>query len=97
VLVVVPAAVRSVAAALRCAGEVVPLAADVRVVVRGPGERGLDAEAVADALDLPLAAELGPAPDLHAALAAGEVASWRPRRELERVCLRLLADALEPR
>ncbi|MEV7418712.1 septum site-determining protein Ssd [Streptomyces sp. NPDC089919] len=57
-LLVVPAEVRAVAAASRVAAAARGMARDLRIVVRGPCPPGLDAEAVAGLLGLPLAGEL---------------------------------------
>ena len=53
-LLVVPAEVRAIAAATRSLGQLQMLASDIRLVVRGPGPSGLDADVVADTLGLPL-------------------------------------------
>ncbi|MET9604054.1 septum site-determining protein Ssd [Streptomyces sp. NPDC006512] len=58
VLMVVPGELRSVAAAGRVAAGVRMVARDVRVVVRGRCPEGLDAEAVAGLLRVPLAGEV---------------------------------------
>jgi hypothetical protein len=71
-----------------------PLAGEIALVVRGPAPTGLPAEAVADALGLPLAGELKPEPGLPAALDRGDVPPVRPRGPLALLCARLLAAAL---
>lgn len=53
-LFVVPADIRAIAAATRSLGQLRMLASDIRLVVRGPGPSGLDADLVADTLGLPL-------------------------------------------
>jgi len=94
VLVVVPAEVRAVAAAARVAAEVEQYAADVSLVVRGPAPTGLSAEAVCDAVGLPLAGELRAEPGLAAALDRGDVPPIRPKGPLATLSARLLVSAL---
>ena len=96
VLLVVPSSVRAAAAGSLVAAGVEPHAADVRVVVRGPEISGCDAEAVADALMLPLQGELRAEPGLAAALEAGEGIALRRRGPLATLARRILADVLEP-
>jgi secretion/DNA translocation related CpaE-like protein len=95
VLLVVPSSVRAAAAGSLVAAAVEPYTADVRVVVRGPVAAGCDAEAVADALMLPLEGELGAEPGLAAALEAGEGLALRRRGPLATLSRRVLADVLE--
>ncbi|MGW1762802.1 septum site-determining protein Ssd [Streptomyces sp. NPDC002073] len=85
-LLVVPARLRAVAAASRVAGAAGMVVRDLRVVVRGPYAPGLDADAVAGLLKLPLAGELPPEPGLREALEAGEPPGYRPRGPLARFC-----------
>ncbi|MGZ4626240.1 MAG: septum site-determining protein Ssd [Kineosporiaceae bacterium] len=94
VLVVVPAEVRAAAAAARVVAAVEPYAGDVGLVVRGPAPTGLTADAVADAIGLPLAGELRAEPGLAAALDRGEVPPIRPRGPLAALSARLLSSAL---
>ena len=94
VLLVVPADVRATAAAVRMVAGLESVAADVSVVVRGPAPTGLSAEAVADALGLPLAGDLRPEPGLAAALDRGDVPPVRPRGPLAGLAARVLADVL---
>jgi secretion/DNA translocation related CpaE-like protein len=94
VYLVVPAEVRAAAAAARVLATLEPLAGEIALVVRGPAPTGLPAEAVADALGLPLAGELKPEPGLPAALDRGDVPPVRPRGPLALLCARLLAAAL---
>jgi secretion/DNA translocation related CpaE-like protein len=95
VLVVVPAEVRATAAAAQLVAEAEVHASDLRVVVRGPGPTGLDAEAVAEALSVPLQGELRPEPGLPAALDRGELAALRPRGPLAVLCRAVLAAMLD--
>jgi secretion/DNA translocation related CpaE-like protein len=95
-LLIVPAEIRAVAAARRVAAELLDRLADVRVVVRGPA-LGLSAEAVADALDLPLVGLLRPEPGLRAALERGEPPGLRRRGPLSTLCRQLLAGELAER
>ncbi len=94
VLLIVPAEVRAAAAARRVAARLHEHLPDVRVVVRGPAPTGLRAEAVADALDLPLVGLLKPEPGLRAALDRGEPPGLRPRGPLSTLCRQLLAGEL---
>jgi secretion/DNA translocation related CpaE-like protein len=93
-LLVVPAEVRAAAAARRVATSLLEHLADVRVIVRGPGPTGLRAEAVADALGLPLAGLLRPEPGLREGLDRGEPPGLRPRGPLSTLCRQLLACEL---
>ncbi|MFJ3836507.1 septum site-determining protein Ssd [Streptomyces sp. NPDC090054] len=72
VLMVVPGELRSVAAAGRVAAGVRMVARDVRVVVRGRCAHGLDAEAVARLLGVPLAGEVPVEVGLPGRVAEGE-------------------------
>lgn len=92
VLLVVPAEFRAAAAAGRIAAQVCSLAADVRVVVRGPAPGHLQAEEVAAALRLPLAGELRPEPALALALERGQPPGGRGDGPLVGFCRRFLAD-----
>ena len=94
VYLVVPAEVRAAAAAARVLAVLEPLAGEIALVVRGPAPTGLPAEAVADALGLPLAGELKPEPGLAAALDRGDVPPLRPRGPLSLLSARLVAAAL---
>jgi len=94
VFLVVPSEVRAAAAAARVAAAVEPYAADVALIVRGPAPTGLPADAVADAIGLPLAGELRPEPGLAASLDRGDVPPIRPRGPLAGLSARLLAAAL---
>jgi len=96
-LLVVPAEVRATAAACLVAASVEPVAADLRVVVRGPSPSGLSDRTVARALGLPLAAWLRPEPGLTAALERGEPPARNGRGPLAKVSRALLRDLRELR
>ncbi|MBB5939505.1 septum site-determining protein Ssd [Streptomyces zagrosensis] len=93
-LLVVPAELRSVAAAHRVASRVRMVLRDLRVVVRGPTGGGLDDEEIAKLLGLPLAGELPPEPRLLAALDEGEPPGAAERGPLARFCADFWARAL---
>ena len=96
VLLVVPNEVRAAAAASRVAAGVALLCQDLRVVTRGPAPTGLTGDRVAEALGLPLAADLRAEPGLDAALERGEPPGRRPRGPLASLCLRLVHELLPP-
>jgi secretion/DNA translocation related CpaE-like protein len=81
VFLVVPAELRAAAAAARVRYQLQGCA-DVRLVVRGPSPGGLDGWLIADALGLPLAADLRAEQGLAAAYERGEVPGTRPRSPL---------------
>jgi secretion/DNA translocation related CpaE-like protein len=91
VLLVVPADVRSAAAAARVASRLAGRVADVRVVVRETSTRRLPAGPVARAVGLPLAGRVGVDPGLVTALDHGEPPG-RARGPLAHLCRTLLAD-----
>ncbi len=91
VLLVVPADVRSAAAAARVAGRLAGRVADVRLVVRETPTRRLPAGPVARAVGLPLAGRLGVDPGLAAALDRGDPPG-RSRGPLAQLCRALLVD-----
>jgi secretion/DNA translocation related CpaE-like protein len=91
-LLVVPADVRSVAAAAVVAARVAALAADVRVVVRGPAPSGLTGPEVAAAIGLRYAGWLAPEPGLAARVDRGEPPAATGRGHLAAFCRRLLAE-----
>ncbi|WEV26813.1 CpaE-like family protein [Streptomyces sp. 71268] len=93
-LLVVPAELRSVAAAHRVASCVRMVLRDLRVVVRGPTGDGLADEEIARLLDLPLAGELPPETGLLAALESGEPPGASERGPLARFCADFWARAL---
>lgn len=95
VLLVVPAEVRAGAAAGRLVAAIEPLCRQVRLVVRGPAPTGLTPQAVADALALPLAADLRAEPGLAGALDQGLAPPVRPRGPLGLLCRRLLSETVE--
>ncbi len=89
-LLVVPAEVRATAAAGRVAAVLEQVVADQRLVVRGPAPSGLCADAVADALGLPLAGEIRWEPAVSAAMDRGEPV-LRPRGSLSVLARRVVA------
>lgn len=95
-LLVVPAEVRATAAAARVAATAGLVAADLRVVVRGPAPGGLAADLVAGSLGLPLAGTLRPEPGLAAAQERGEPPARGGRGPLARFCRRFLAGLPAP-
>ena len=94
VLLVVPAEVRSAAAATRMATQLAPHCADLRVVVRGPSPSGLGCDEIAGALGLPLAGFLRPEPGLQAALERGAPPGRRPRSPLAALCESVLGELM---
>jgi secretion/DNA translocation related CpaE-like protein len=86
VLLVVPGELRAVAAAGRVAAGVRMVARDVRVAVRGRGPGGLDAEAVAGLLGVPLAGEVPVEVGLPGRVADGEPPGSHARGALARFC-----------
>lgn len=94
VLLVVPAEVRAVAAAARVAVGLTTLAADVRVVTRGPSSSGLSGPDVAAALGLPLGAHLAAEPRLAGQLDRGEPPGLDEKGPLVQGCGRLLDTLL---
>ena len=94
VVVVVPAEVRATAAAARMVGRLDLLVPDLRLVVRGPAPTGLDGQSIADALQVPLYAELRPEPGLAATLDRGLAPPVRFRTPLGALCRRLVTDAV---
>lgn len=93
-VLVVPAEVRAAAAASRVVGALGSLCADLRLVTRGPSPTGLSGEAVADALRLPLLAEMRPEPHVDLSLEHGSAPGRRDRGPLAVACGRLLDDLL---
>jgi len=91
-LVVVRADLRGVAAARSVVAELVPACTRLAVVVRGGPRRGLDAAAVATALELPVAAVVPYDDDLLLAAERGEPPARSARSGLARSCGRLLAE-----
>lgn len=92
VVLVVPAEVQATAAAGRVVAQLEPACRRLRLVVRGPAPTGLSAEAVADALCLPLAGDMRAEPGLGAALDQGLAPPVRARGPLEAMCRRLTAE-----
>lgn len=89
-VLVVPADVRSCAAAARVAAVLAENTGAVEVVVRGPSPGGLTSDEVARALDLPVLATMRPEPGLARALERGG-APGRPRGPLARAARTVLA------
>lgn len=90
VVLVVPADVRSCAAAARVVATLAEHGAVPRLVVRGPAPGGVDAAEVARALGLPLLATMRPEPGLARALERGE-APGRARGPLAAAARAVLA------
>lgn len=90
-VLVVPADVRSCAAAARVAAVLAEHGGALRVVVRGPAPGGVDAEEVARALGLPLLAAMRPEPGLARALERG-TPPGRPRGPLATTARTVLAE-----
>lgn len=95
-LLVVPTEVRAAAAASCVATSVGALCADLRVVARGPSPSGLSGEQVAQALGLPLVAELRAEPGIDLALERGQAPASRGKGPLSVACGRLLDELLAP-
>ena len=91
-LLLLPAEVRAVAAAGRVRSRYADLVADVRVVVRGPSPSGLDAQAIADALALPLAGAMRADKALPASLEHGIPPAGRQRGPLAALARRLINE-----
>ena len=94
VLLVVPNEVRAAAAASRVAAGAALLCRDVRVVTRGPAPTGLTGTQVAEALGLPLLADLRCEPGLDVALERGQAPGRRGRGPLAEVSTRLVMELL---
>lgn len=97
VLLVVPAEVRAVAAAARVANGLTSLAADLRVVTRGPSSSGLNGRDVASVLALPHGAHMAAETRLTARLDRGEPPALDDKGPLAACCRRLLDDLLPAR
>jgi secretion/DNA translocation related CpaE-like protein len=91
ILLVVPADVRSSAAAARVAAVLAEHGGAVRLVVRGPSPGGVEAEEIARALDLPLLVTMRPEPGLARALERG-AAPGRVRGPLAGAARSVLAE-----
>ncbi|MET0741261.1 MAG: septum site-determining protein Ssd [Candidatus Nanopelagicales bacterium] len=89
-LLLIPAELRAVAAAGRVHQRYSDLIADVRVVVRGPSPSGLDAEAIANALGLPLAGSMRADKSLAGSLEHGLVPAARHRGPLASLARRIV-------
>ena len=92
VLLVARADVRGVAAAAVVARDLAPRCRDLRVVVRAGRRHRLEAELVADALDLPLAGVLEEDAALPLAAERGDPPGRPGRSPLVRLCARLLGE-----
>jgi secretion/DNA translocation related CpaE-like protein len=90
-VLVVPADVRSCAAAARVAAVLAERAGAIHLVVRGPSPGGVDAGEVVRVLGLPLLATMRPEPGLARALERGE-APGRPRGPLAAAARAVLAS-----
>jgi len=90
-LLVVPADVRSCAAAARVAAVLAEHGGPVRAVVRGPSPGGVGAEEVAHALGVPLLVAMRPEPGLARSLERG-TAPGRPRGPLACAARVVLAE-----
>lgn len=90
-LLVVPADVRSSAAAARVAAVLAEHGGAVRLVVRGPSPGGVEAQEIARALDLPLLVAMRPEPGLSQSLERGS-APGRPRGPLAKAARRVLSE-----
>ncbi len=91
-LLVVPAELRATAAAARVAAQLTVHCENVSVVVRGPAPGRLRAREIAQALGLPLAGSLRPAPAMGEALARGEAPAAAGRGPLAELCKRVIDD-----
>lgn len=90
-LLVVPADVRSCAAAARVAAVLAEHGGPVRAVVRGPSPGGVGADEVAHALGVPVLVAMRPEPGLARSLERG-VAPGRPRGPLAGAARAVLAE-----
>lgn len=90
VLLVVPADVRSVAAAQRVAASLADHAADLRVVVRGPSPSELSPHMIAASLGLPLVGAVRPEPRRTSRQDWGEPPALQRRSPLGGLCGRFL-------
>ena len=93
-LLVVPADVRAVAAAARVVVGLSALTSNIRVVVRGPSPSGLGAVEVADALGLPVAAEMGTEAHLDERLERGDPPARTGRGTIADACDDVLDDLM---
>lgn len=90
VLLVVRADLRGIAAARELARELVPACARLSVLVREGRSRGVDPDAVADALELPYGGRLPFDAGLPVAAERGDPPARAPRSALARSCRRVL-------
>lgn len=96
-LLVVPADVRAIAAATRLLNPLRELASDIRLVVRGPGPSGLDADVVCDTLVLPVAARMRSDPRLARSVDEGLGPSLRRRSPVAAAARAVLDSIVPPR
>ena len=89
-LLVAGADVRGIAAAQQVVSRLQEAATAVEVVVRTPRTGGIDAQLVAEALELPLAAALGSDPTLRHGAERGDPPGRATRGAVAKVCRRLL-------
>ena len=90
VLLLVTAEVRAIAAATRVLAQLREFNGRICLVARAPGPSGLDADVVADALDLPLLAQMRPERGIGEWLAEGLGPLRRQRGALAGCCTELL-------
>jgi secretion/DNA translocation related CpaE-like protein len=95
-LLVVPAEVRAVAAAVRVALGLTTMTPDVRVVLRGPSRSGLGVVEVSDVLGLPIVAEMNSEARLDDRLERGEPPGRNGRGPIAAACEQVLDDLLIP-
>jgi secretion/DNA translocation related CpaE-like protein len=92
VVLVVPAEVRSVAAATRLVKAVEPYVGDLRLVVRTPAPGGLQPDEIAQVLDLPLDGVLKSEPAVAQDVESGIPPGSRERGSLTELCSTLLTE-----
>ena len=92
---VAPAEIRATASAARVLALISPYATDVALVVRGPSPAGLAADAIADALELPLAGYLKSEPGLASALESGALPGRHRRSPLARLADAIIGDLVD--
>jgi secretion/DNA translocation related CpaE-like protein len=95
-LLVVPAEVRSAAAAARVAAAATQHCRSVRVVVRGPSPGRLSADEIGRSLRLPVAGRLRPEVGLPAMLESGMPPTATGRGPLALLCRRLVDELFPP-
>jgi secretion/DNA translocation related CpaE-like protein len=90
VLLLVPAEVRAIAAATRVLAQLREVAGHICLVARSPGPSGLEADVVADTLDIPLLASMRPEKGIAEWLDEGLGPMRRRRGPLAECCADLL-------